>query len=135
MVGVSHAVQLDNGSFAVCHGSHEDPTTGVSIVDVDGRLVADTVNGPRRSAVGRRMTSPRRLAVNGDGTTFVTDVGSRRILRLSPALFNVEEMMSGRRHDVGIPFGLNLDRVSERLYVADFRNGSVGVLQVKGVYN
>ena len=142
VVKLSHAVQLTVRFFVVCHGVwSEDRIHGVSIVDVDGRVMR-TCSGPAGGPMAggltvavelRRMTCPRRIAVDGNGAVLVTDQDNKRVLLLNQSLTDVRELVTLR--DVGRPswkpFSLFLDEAGGRLIIGDRENGETVVFRVR----
>lgn len=117
VVSPLHAVQLTGELLIVCHGNPSDSVHRACTISADGRRTVHSHGGRPGSGPGQ-FRGPRHLAVDGDGSVFVADVGNRRVKLLSPQLNHVCHVVSGADLK-SEPVALHLDAERRRLYVAD----------------
>lgn len=100
----------------------------------DGKLLANTVEAKQDSGTSR-MFGPRSIAVNSQGTVFVTDTGNRYVRVFDP---NLQPLFSWGGDGAGPgmfnePVGIAIDD-KDRVYVADTGNGRIQRFSSKGQY-
>jgi len=115
-VNPQHAIQLSDGDFIVSYGETDDDPHCVCLMDSDGHVVK-SYGGSRRSK-RRRLDSPLRLAVDGNGFVVVVVDMDCRVLLLSPTLHYVCDVVSCEEL-TWTPIRVFLDVDERRLYVAE----------------
>jgi len=117
VINPSHAIQLTNGQFIVCHGGLLDYFHRVCTISADGQKTVRAHGGQTGSDTGQ-YDWPRHLAVDDNEFVFVADYYNRRVTLLSPTLGFVRHVVSPDKL-IGGPNRLHLDVYRRRLYVAD----------------
>jgi len=112
----SHTVQLSGRELIVCHGDRDDPLHRVCLIGSDGQVVK-SYGGPP-GAGSQQMNVPAHMAVDGNDCVFVSDLGNRRVLLLSPALTYIREVVSHKPLK-WFPYRLSVDVQRRHLYVAE----------------
>ena len=81
LVSVTCAVELIPGQYVVTHGSalHQ-----VCVVSCEGKILYTF--GGLRGSYGHLLTTPRDVAVDKDGFVYIDDMGSNRLVLLTPKL-------------------------------------------------
>ena len=112
-----HAIELTIGQLVVCHGGDRDPVSRVCIISAeDSQTVC--AHGRQPGADIDQYMFPAHLAVDSDGSVFVSDVRNRRVTLLSPRLHYIRQVVSRDQLQSG-PGRLCFDSQRRRLYVAD----------------
>ena len=116
IIGLTHAIQLDDDRFLICHVTTAYSYPRVCIIDSDGRMMK-RYGGRSGSRIGQ-MNRPCYLAVDRDGFVLVVDSNNNRIIQLNTSLEFVREFIPG---SVGLkkPIGMHLHENRRRLYIAE----------------
>jgi len=117
VINLSHAIQLTNGQFIVCHGRPDDRVRRVCTVSADGREIVHSHGGQPGSDTGH-YKEPCHLAVDNNEFVFVADEDNQRVTLLSPTLNYIRQVVS-RDQVKWLPVLLCLDVQRRRLYVVD----------------
>jgi len=127
-----HAMQLSNGRYVV---SHWEPEYGITVVDMDGRVVV-TCRNERRSYLSFFSVSSTAVLLNRPGHLAVTESGivysaqadteSNRIVVFDPSLGNKRDLIASI--DLDCPWSLFLDEPRDQLYVGEYGSGRILLL-------
>jgi len=114
----THAIQLTNGQFIVCHGRHDDAVHRVCKISADGRDIIQSHGGQRGSDTGQ-YDVPAHLAVDNNGFVLLVDQNNQRVKLLSPALDYIRQVVPPDEQWQWWPRHLSLDTHKQLLYVVD----------------
>jgi len=127
-----HSVKLSNGLLAVCHGTSNEATHRVCIINNDGSLQKSF--GERRGAGFGKFNFPTYLAVDRSDNILVADRDNGRVLVLNSSFTVTTELLT-KKEKLRRPRVLLLDEANSRLVVADcnedIRDGQVFIFNVK----
>lgn len=113
-----HAVELNNGHFAVSYGCRKDSENRVCTVDRSGNVLLSF--GERRGPRIGQLNCPLYLAENSVGNIVVADQNNSRLLLLSPQLMFIRELVSIRVEGVTRRLSkFYLDECKGKLFLAD----------------
>ena len=124
IIGVRHAIQLDDDRFLICHISIQHR---VCIIDSNGRMLK-CYGGESGSGIGQ-MDFPIYLAIDRNGFILVVDLENNRVIQLNASLEFVREFIPG---SVGLkkPRRMHLQEDMKRLYIGEYDEPNIAIFDL-----